>query len=63
MKLVKALLLAAVLVLSPTLALAGDVVIGDDFDDSGPVIPEPTSALLMAAGLVTIGLVCRSRRR
>ena len=72
MKLVKALLLAAFLCLAPTMGLAGgllgddefDGYIGDDAaDDFVAPVPEPAGALVMAAGLLTVGLVWRRRRR
>lgn len=72
MKRIKALILAALLVLTPTVGLAIDHVV-DDFDDVGTddfvgddfssVIPEPTGAVLMAIGLTTVGLALRRRRQ
>ena len=64
---IKALLLAALLVLVPIVGLADDVgyhgvvddVGGDDFVRG---IPEPTSALLMGVGLAAVGLNLRRRR-
>jgi hypothetical protein len=58
---IKTLMLAALLVLLPIVALADDVI--DDFqDDFVAAIPEPTSALLMGIGLVAVGLSLRHRR-
>ena len=60
---IKILLFAALLVLLPVIGLA-DTTIIDDFqgDDFVSAIPEPTSAFLMAIGLVAVGLSLRGRR-
>ena len=65
---IKALSLAALLVLVPIVGLADDVgyhgVVVDDVggDDFVRGIPEPTSALLMGVGLAAVGLNLRRRR-
>ena len=67
MKRIKALILIALLVGVPTVGLAGvddfeELTVVDDFDDTSPVVPEPTAAVLMGVGLVTVGLALRRRR-
>ena len=71
MQWIRALGLVAALLVAPTLAFAGgasddtfgDDIIIDDFDDFERPIPEPSSALVMGAGLITAGWVARKRRR
>ena len=67
MKLIKTLLLATFLFLTPTLALAGEIgdSVGDDVivDDFGSPIPEPSGALVMGVALVTVSLALRRRRQ
>ena len=61
---IKLLLWTAMLSLAPVIAFASDLIeIGDDFgDDVVPAIPEPSSALMMAAGFATIVAVRRLRK-
>ena len=63
MKLTKALLLAATLLLAPAAALAGDLPppVGD-FDDVEQPIPEPSGALIMGMALAGTALVLRRRK-
>ncbi len=66
MKLIKALLLSTLLVFAANAAFAtNDDVIGDDDggDDVIAFVPEPTAALVMGAGLATIAVARRFRRR
>lgn len=71
MKLFRALTLAALLCMAPMFAFAGDpddfddleIEVIDDFEgDFSVVVPEPTGALLMGAGMVTLAWSLRRRR-
>lgn len=73
MKLVKVLILSAVLFLAPAAAFAdligglidevGDVI--GDFDDTdpAPAVPEPSGALVMGVALGTVALATRRKRK
>jgi len=62
----RALMLGAMLMLTGSAAFAGTTPpVEDDStvdDTSGPVIPEPTAAIVMAAGLGVVALATRLRR-
>ena len=62
MKRINDLMLAARLVLVPTVGLADFDVVSDDTSDFTAVVPEPTAAVLMAVGLGIVGLALRRRR-
>jgi len=63
----RAVLVGSMLALTSGSAIAGTQTppVGDlnPDDTSGPVIPEPTAALVMAAGLGVVALATRLRRR
>jgi len=62
MKSLKTLMLTALLALVPMIAAASSIIGADDIsDDFTPAIPEPTSALLMLAGIATVVAVRRIR--
>ena len=66
-KLVKALMLSAILFLAPTVAsadLIGDLLAGSSSGSAPtPAVPEPSGALVMGVALATVSLVVRRRRR
>ena len=65
MKLIKALLLSTLLAFAANAAFASFDDATDDVivDDAGAIVPEPTAALVMGAGLATIAVARRFRRR
>jgi hypothetical protein len=62
----RAVVIGSILALASGTALAGTAppTNGDINEDAtGPVVPEPTAALVMAAGLGVVGLATRRHRR